>query len=249
MSIRCTPTASWAATPGGLRAARAARSSPRASAAEARSPIGPSCGAPTPARNRSPRILPLMACSARSADRAARAPACGPGSELVTRISTIARATRDRYQVPPAADTACSASWLAASSSSNRWTSSGSASSRSSASIRTATCQPPTGMPSCRARSSRSSLTAASDMSSSASSSLRERAGSSRARRVRSRNRAAANAAACRTSRAPIPASPSTCGATRNPIGVSPTTIGALTSSASPPFASPPPPPRAALAP
>ena len=44
-----------------------------------------------------------MACSARSADRAARAPACGPGSELVTRISTIARAIRDRYQTPPPA--------------------------------------------------------------------------------------------------------------------------------------------------
>src|SRR5262249_42752616 len=110
MSIRCTPTASWAATPGGLRAARAARSAPRASAAEARSPIGPSCGAPTPARNRSAGILPLIAFSARSADRAARAPACGPGSEPVTRISMIARATRDRYQGPPAAMTAWSAS-------------------------------------------------------------------------------------------------------------------------------------------
>ncbi len=204
---------------GGLRAARAARSAPRASAADARSPIGPSCGDPTPARNRSDGILPPMACSTRSADRAARAPACGPGLEPVTRTSTTARAIRDRYQVPPVAVTACIASCPAVSRIPYRWTSSGSASSRSSASIRTATCQPPTGTPSCLARSSRSSLIASSDISSSASSSLRERTGSSWALLARSRTRAAASAAVCRTSRAPVAKSPYACGAARYPIG------------------------------
>ena len=141
----------------------------------------------------------------------------------------MARAIRDRYQVSPAVDTAWSAAWPADSSSSNRRTSSCSASSRSSASTRTARCQPLTGIPSCRARASRSSLIAESDISSSASSSLRDRTGVWMARRVRSRCRAAAAAAACRTSPAATPISPPASGAAKCPDGASSTSTGTLT--------------------
>ena len=73
----------------------------------------------------------------------------------------MARATRDRCQVPPAAAAACSAICPAdLQQLEPAHLVRGPTPSRSSASIRTATCQPPSAMFSCRARSSRSSLIA-----------------------------------------------------------------------------------------
>ncbi len=186
----------------------------RASAAAARSPSGPSCGVLTPALGRSAGNLAAMVSSARDAEREARAPASAPGSDLVIQIRTMPRAIRDRYHVPPAAAAALRATWPTDSSSSKRPISSGVTSVRLSASIRTATCQPARGTPSCLARSSMSWFSADSEISSSARSSERDRIGSSRAFASSSASRAAASAAARSTSRAATARSPCASGAT-----------------------------------